>query len=210
MSPPLVDRNRRVDLVKRFEARRRIEPRPHGSSQTMRPRRGSCGLSTGPCRHLLLVIGDDHRRRRARRRSHPGTPAQRRRPSTAPPAAPNRAAGGCRRSPPIYRREESRGREPQREIAHLTVIPGQVKVCQMPRSFSRIAGRPSLRGNSRGNVAWLIIRQPPPWAWVVYRSRFRCPKFPPDSPAPSRGDGGMPRKSGAISGSVQNFGGAVI
>jgi hypothetical protein len=48
----------------------------------------------------------------------------------------------------------------------------------MPRSFSRIAGRPSLRGNSHGNVAWLVIRQPPACAWAVYRSRFRCPKFP--------------------------------
>src|SRR5438128_1603662 len=29
------------------------------------------------------------------------------------------------------------------------------------------------RRNSRGNITWLAIRQPPPYAWVVNRSRFR-------------------------------------
>ncbi len=132
-------------------ARRRGCGRSVGSRSAIERSLSTCSWScTTAMRHLGMVehighlVGDASRHRPA-----PGS-----RRAIAPPPSPSRAAGGCcRRSRPCRRASSAERLQPRREGAHRSrAPPPRSRLCQMPRSLCRNAGRaPRSRALRRSN-----------------------------------------------------------
>ena len=127
----------------------------------------TCSWSSATAKRDLGVLDDVSA---SPRRPSPGRAAPARRPAPAPRTSPSRAAAGCRR-PRRRSPRRSRGGQPERDEAHLLATGSTPCVCQMPKSFSRIAGRSGRAGHAR------------PGAWGTYPER-RSRYWPsPSSPA---------------------------